>query len=1379
MSENSNSSYELIPELGDYISIISDVYKLTTGRIIYRDNTLVRIRPLNASHRAVDFPLVPETGLFQDSLGVSEIIIHEKRKTPHFSRQLSTVPGEYLDFFKADGTPSEDTGVVLEIFATKDTDGIKLEDGRVLDFGFIGSKPPNDVIRPRAAPEDVPPPENNSGLPVVEEEAEEPYPEIDLSTLPLALVEEVPTQERTYSDGVQREDMFVSLLLDIPLKRQKDPRVMQQLYRLTDILLALKNSVVLRDESGSIVSGSRSYTVSTLHDVIDRQPTANPIGTLLPVVGVKKVLYVDSEEDMHIVREDVEIRNDTRTLLETLDTSDFARQATGNAFITHIHKTLQGLAAYVPKNADRALTRVDQDVLCSRLPYEPVEGFPETPPGYKKDFYGRSMKTIPLTLDSLGEIQNRHSRMLSASTIRNTKTNTSYTVAPADSADPIGYVLLSEPLAAQRAPIRSQMLIWDIARSEHSRFTPRLFEATFKKTQKEQIIITETDTVVDILTKRLHPTTSFTNYETTQLYDTLGLRDLELTEELIKPLSAALKEGQHQWDVSQKKRAEGATAAAKKPSVPAIAATVGDFAPHLAPTEAYPVFQNAKKKLLERETSLANYDLATVPLLTNAGGLTLGTYWNAILGNVSKERIERAETTYLAETLRQTQNNQRTLITLKAFGASPDINTCPHVADLERIYGIRNDEERMTMFEKCYIKYQGGQRGNYILCGTCGKDFVCKHEILLLNEYLHPGRGAALHKNLLLEFAGPVFEGAYICKVCGQKIRDIEYDTHLEFDDEGRPLVGRNIIEDSENDELDIALAIPDDIGEERPFTDDELPVYYMARTISEQCGLTFHLDAYKSIVRGYKAFFQNFTEREEYEKKRKEAKKEKKGAGVPYDNYVATYQVSVLNALIVLEIQTSAVTPSTAIRGCPFNREGFPLDDASTGALAYVACIVANIMRNDAPWNRTIWSPETNMQKRIAAIADTTKRIVTRILALGKDNVPLSITDIYRERLKNERDRKLAVGLDHEVRASDADSLPASFRPLQRIVLPVAGEEKPVANVSRFLGTVATGPLAEMRSFVDTRSEQLALHLLNSSHLASQASVAGQIPKRSDATCCFTKLGDVATIGMGILANTSNEAQKKEYELQISAKSSLENRDPASSFGGTHFYVPWAAPIATTVIPGADPSMFYKIFVKHCYKGDRYGYPHEISVNSVCRRCGFPYPKELDMLDTSDPAAVKKREELSLAALAGVEINEESFSRLDRQIKMIKTIPVSAPRADANFLAELATMGGILNDILLPGDIESLIATMTDIQAKDLRDVARRAKFADVSKRYDAVRQQFMGCFSAESGELVLRSIESLTETSVGSTSIRNLQQIFVVQGTQIACEFRNIKPK
>jgi len=122
---------ELVPELGDLVTFVTNMRpvqnlegplapkggeeadestekaketgnKMTTGRIIYRDGGLIRIRPVQSSHTGVDFPLDPETGQFLEILGVQEILIHEKRKDPHFSKQLGVVPGEMLEFFSAD-----------------------------------------------------------------------------------------------------------------------------------------------------------------------------------------------------------------------------------------------------------------------------------------------------------------------------------------------------------------------------------------------------------------------------------------------------------------------------------------------------------------------------------------------------------------------------------------------------------------------------------------------------------------------------------------------------------------------------------------------------------------------------------------------------------------------------------------------------------------------------------------------------------------------------------------------------------------------------------------------------------------------------------------------------------------------------------------------------------------------------------------------------------------------------------------------------------------------------------------------------------------------------------------------------------------------------
>ena len=146
-------------------------------------------------------------------------------------------------------------------------------------------------------------------------------------------------------------------------------------------------------------------------------------------------------------------------------------------------------------------------------------------------------------------------------------------------------------------------------------------------------------------------------------------------------------------------------------------------------------------------------------------------------------------------------------------------------------------------------KFNGGQRGNFIICGTCGNNLVCKHEVLQINEYLHPGRGVALHKALLLEFGNGVFEGSYICKNCGQKISDLEYDTHLEFDDEGRPLVGRSVVEPGEDDELE-AVIIKDETDAAIPFKNEEdKRLYKMARTMFERIGLNATEPMYKRVV--------------------------------------------------------------------------------------------------------------------------------------------------------------------------------------------------------------------------------------------------------------------------------------------------------------------------------------------------------------------------------------------------------------------------------------------------------------------------------------------------------------------------------------------------
>ena len=128
------------------------------------------------------------------------------------------------------------------------------------------------------------------------------------------------------------------------------------------------------------------------------------------------------------------------------------------------------------------------------------------------------------------------------------------------------------------------------------------------------------------------------------------------------------------------------------------------------------------------------------------------------------------------------------------------------------------------------------------------------------------------------------------------------------------------------------------------------------------------------------------------------------------YDSFFANYQVGIIGCFAVLEIQTSSINVPFPAAGCQFSRAGFPLDGddpavAGKGALSYIACVIANILRNDAPWNLTTWSPETQMPKRIAAVENAVKLAILSVLCIvtGKTTpAPLTtVTDTYKDMLK------------------------------------------------------------------------------------------------------------------------------------------------------------------------------------------------------------------------------------------------------------------------------------------------------------------------------------------------------------------------------------------
>ena len=94
------------------------------------------------------------------------------------------------------------------------------------------------------------------------------------------------------------------------------------------------------------------------------------------------------------------------------------------------------------------------------------------------------------------------------------------------------------------------------------------------------------------------------------------------------------------------------------------------------------------------------------------------------------ERIADEMRRELARQAIQYENNQVILV-----GSDPVINTCEHVNKLHIIYSIQNEAERMYLLEKFIEKYQYGFNNNWITCNICKLNLVCKHELLMIEEF--------------------------------------------------------------------------------------------------------------------------------------------------------------------------------------------------------------------------------------------------------------------------------------------------------------------------------------------------------------------------------------------------------------------------------------------------------------------------------------------------------------------------------------------------------------------------------------------------------------------------------------------------------------------
>lgn len=1162
-----------VPELGDRITIISKAYGSITGRIVYRDDKLIRVKPqvfMGTMHRIYDFVLNAETGEFQESLGVDQIQFHAKRTSPWYSKQLALLPESDILLYTTDPIPER--ARVLSIISTDEEDALMIQrEGKDtserLDFNFLGPPPPYRWIEPILSealvlPEEPPVSENES--------------EFDIETLeaPGAVIEKT-SAETSYSDHDQLESMITSLLYEYPIERRASSNLQSMLYQQASTFLALKQSVT-----------SKTYTATTLLDAI--QSSEIPMDAVLPVANIRRSIYLEDSsydtEYLHAQNEQEVVSAMLNIAISGFDTSSDAR---GNRFARYIHSFLTLGSGFVqgtlssPYPPMRII--VNQEVFRAPSPPETSIGLVgDLPAGHR--IFGAPFKSdMKLKQRYIGPISHHMYRMIGEISMKHPDTGETIQLVNADVLEPLQYLLLPLSIAEQRCTVtRSGVLLWDVQKSETVR---SLSQLSSRITNSPYVIpIDNSMKLSNILEKRLiTPFYNLSDVSFQSIIDGIGLRNLELTPELFEPIATSLHKYQKEWTQSHNEAMK--RAAESRQNIPVLS-SIDTSSTLLTSIESIPILKEIIDRVKQRDPTIGSIDLVLLEsLLTTAHRTVAPLVWS-VLGNTG-DRIKEETFIVESETTRIKIVDQRKQDENKVYHAEPIINSCEHVKELELLRGVEVEEDRMKLLDLFHQKYEGGLKNNWIQCNICNKDLICRHEILLLQEYKQDTNTQVFHKALLLEFGDIAFNGSYICKNCGISISEIEYDTNPEFDDEGNLMQGRTVLTDEipvtfEN--LDLISVIQDTEIKESKMTEDKLKIYSVIQILFEYAGANPTDAIYKKCINAI--YNQLLIMETPYKVRLTNILK----ARTPADSILVATLVIVLSAAYViaeLQISENALPIYITMQGCPFSRDGIPRDKEGSGLLTYIACIVSKIGLTGYPWGQALWSALEGESRR--------KPIFNEIrYALNEISKLPTITDALQVAIK-QREEELAVPQIVELYRS-------------RVGAPSA-----ITNKEAFQRSVLQDPIESIRAEVIGRTEALSQTIIEMAHQKALQTKEGVLwqSKRLDGYCGRTKLQEIGASGFGIVGLQS-EAGQQEIQLLRSAERTLLRRDPSHSLGLSHFITPWSAPQKAVSMEQNVESLSFRLFLKACAKGPTTGLPHEYGIDRICRRCGMHSPSEI-----------------------------------------------------------------------------------------------------------------------------------------------------------------------
>lgn len=1349
-------------DVGDDVIVLGGQLNKTVGKLYGYFPDRFIIQPRGATDRVIRIDILD--GELDPDLGIDDVPIVKKTARRGFLALVDMRAGQFVETFDTQSNPA---GIYKVLKVDETVDSAVLEDQAgeqiTIEFNFMGipTDLPFTVIRTREAPVeesgasgDAPVPEaapvsrvavdeedilEQGQAPSAAEDAEgemaaKAAPQVNfevLEEIELAVEEELKEKgsaERIYNDVFQRREMRSEIIRLLPLSQRRDAAKLQEIRRMVEMMIVLRNDVVKYGVTGD-PAGAKSTSLGTLAELIQR-----PDVTLSrKIADVSKVLYIDHSIEHQKAERNGERGDDPvpgkledglsfdylEDVLKRAETLQAAADAgTGEGmpgvgmpkFILDMDRYRQQIQTPYQFAPGGMPVEKDEEVFRGEIPSldQPTvnaldtAGFTVTPPIISK---------VPFSI--VRALRSRTQRFLQGEKLR--------VVEPAETPSYTNVLVFPLSVSRDMGPIRTGFLAHDMSLGS---MEPKL--------------------MLDILEEL----GEISDFPTAEGILNLGVKGNILGNVTIKDWLASLKFPIHglgdawqrlrgygaqtiEWNIDQanvlqekiesylaglrlfmiKQREENNALLANLKFTPQGLLRDEDSTRLLARVESEPVLQKVLTEVREYMGDLAQIDVNWFSyIFIKYPDLLL-----AVLGQqgnmVARERLRHVRDLFINATM----NGYRLKKTIKDAGTPPVPNTCKHVKrlqDIRKITKQTEDEPRDVTRVKLLIKllndFRGKTEEDWIWCKVCNQHLVCAHELLQIQEFLRPAEKATLHKELLILFSGGQFGGKFVCRVCGQGIADLDFDQSLEFDDEGRPMMGRSVMVDRdavELDEMEELLKGPADIVEEVNFGSESMnEMYKTLKRIASGLGIDPDEGDYKAMVYSLSNYISSLPTRESYA----EATKGRKAQD--YDVFYSIRYVTAAAAVLLLNIQTRipdyVVYYTTA--DCKDGFLGYPLEgEENLSGINCIASIIAGINDKEFPWNMTTLQRKDNLVARKDAILPFIKGQVD---TFAKD--PMQMTLLQRK-------REYRTKLFGKVGGLVADQISKSFRPVPYMI---TAEE-----------AAKDGGAPEAAS-----PEKQAVAWIRTAHgIARETAALNPDAPIAETTCCLHT----------VKIPQQFWADKKMPTLE---PRQLKIGEKRSATIAPTFYTEMPATLEGKV----DPKDYYKLFAQLCYTGENMGLPHRLGLTNTCTECGLSFKVNPKSVFSGETDTKKQKEEESKAAAElqshivsqGVVISSETIEDLltvaHQKMHVVKDVYPEIPRPAAAFsrLAETAPE---------PLDNWKNILSSTQVALTEVGDGATKIQIAKAADTLVAAISEKEAFIRARLGDEVYRYIESFTKRS------------------------------